>query len=103
METKRYGGLVARRLEDGLIGELLRHRPQVGPLLAELLDHADEDEVLDRVDPEPGAGRAAPPVLTLGVAAGLDRVEGDREVETEAGAGSHLGDRRAASGSTPSA
>ena len=45
---------------DRLIGEPVRQRPDVGSPTAELLDHADENQVLDGIDPEPGARGPAP-------------------------------------------
>ena len=56
------GNLTRRRpgFRDRLIGEAVRKRPDVGSPAAELLDHADEDQVLDWVDPEPCARGPAP-------------------------------------------
>src|SRR5215470_8156628 len=50
-----------------------------------VLNHADEGEVVDRIDPEPGAGRAAP--IEGAVAerqAGAGGLHVHREVEAEA-------------------
>ena len=56
-----------------------------------MLDHADKDEVFGGVDPEPGAGGAAPVVLALGNAVGFHRVLHHGEVEAEALTGGELG------------
>src|SRR5580765_8011616 len=50
-----------------------------------VLNHADEGQVVDRIDPEPGAGRAAPVVRAVAEwKAGARRLHVHREVETEA-------------------
>ena len=73
-------------VDDGLVRETPRQRTHVRNALAELLNHANEDEILDRIDPEPGSGGAAPVVLALGDAVGGDGVDDDCEIEAEAGA-----------------
>ena len=71
------------RLRDCRIGQLSGQRPNVGPPTSELLDHADEDQVLDGIDPEPGSSRAAPGILPYGAASCRHRVHHHAEVEAE--------------------
>ena len=56
---------------------------------ARLLDAVRHtDEVLDRINPEPGSCHAAPEILTFGDAFGFDRIQNHGKIEAEAHAGS---------------
>ena len=93
--------LVRLRVDDRLVRQALAGEPRLARrAAAAVLDHPDHDQVLLRVDAEPGAADAVPPVLALrqrvigGAVGPLD----DREVDAErvAGVADHrvdLGDR----------
>ena len=54
-------------MHDCLVRQVPRNALHLADGGAAVLDHADEGKVGLRVDPEPGAGRAAPVVGALGV------------------------------------
>src|SRR5579864_3974239 len=77
-----------RRIGERGIDECLRLDTQpIAPrrAAAEALDHAEKEEIILRVDPEPGPGRPAPPDGAFALqAAKLCRIERYRKIETEA-------------------
>ena len=79
------GSSDSQRLGDCLIGELSRQRPHIGQTLAPLLDHTHHDQVFYRIEPEPGAGCAAPVVFSHRVGFCFHRIGNHREIKAKYG------------------
>ena len=82
----------ATSLDQPAPGRPARARDRAGVIVGAgaALDHADEDDVVGRVGPEPCAGRAVPEERSLAVGQiGLGRIEDHRAVVAVAEAGPH--------------